>query len=693
MRVGILSFMMFDYIGQFIFPFALAVPSMYFASRYLLRKTGLYGIRVILISASLAFLYAISPTAFYFSHWYNYASFYAFLPATITGADYALEKGNYLLLAIISAVSSTDPRGFVFTLFIVLTMTLYKRGFYTFLKSVIPYLLLESRVFLYLLLGHSYYSQLSLDIESGQLWINYQTYSILESMRGIGVFNPDVTFYTGNLFFFYPISFIFIETGILGYLFLKKRKSISTYLLFLYLFTVLFITSTVPLGPFTITLDLIYPLLHVLQNTFAYGYLWIILPTYISEMVMAPLFLLVAMVLGEMSKRKILLPVLVMVLVSQGIFSSPAVLSGNYFGEYVTHDPPPIMMNLADFLKGSQGDVAFLGYGVGYSSYLDDLPHDLDPYGFMNHKQASLPFTQVSAEELNALGFQYVVTEGMKPNVTNLIPVWSEGNITVYKNMDFTYEINSPVYVYTSFNQLLGLNKSVNVLPEYLMYSISPKYLGGILGGNQAERIAFLYYKEYGIKPVSLEVKHLPYPTNFTDSIYTTYEILDVENAYPYLFFYEVGNNSFLNLNVSQGVYRVIFEYVSLPGGGVFSVFNGTTSVSVNTNSSMNLNFYCAGEIRDSGELQLRFTGDSISLLAGVILIPVNLKLNGTMNAVPITSYPNSGSLLGRSFSEPTSMSHLDLELSLNGVTTLALMLFVLRKHIIKWIKEVTAHI
>ncbi|MCY0849537.1 hypothetical protein [Sulfuracidifex metallicus] len=55
---------------------------------------------------------------------------------------------------------------------------------------------------------------------------------------------------------------------------------------------------------------------------------------------------------------------------------------------------------------------------------------------------------------------------------------------------------------------------------------------------------------------IHLDVKHLPFPTNFTDSICVTSEILKLESDYPYLSFYEASNNSSLNLHVKPGLYR-----------------------------------------------------------------------------------------------------------------------------------------
>ena len=112
------------WITYLLFPYAISVPSMYFSSRYFLNKyakeTKLWV--KISVSSTIAFLYAITPTAYYFSHWSNYAAFYALLPALIAGTFYSLEKGGLsgaILLSLFASLTTTDPRGFVYTLFII----------------------------------------------------------------------------------------------------------------------------------------------------------------------------------------------------------------------------------------------------------------------------------------------------------------------------------------------------------------------------------------------------------------------------------------------------------------------------------------------------------------------------------------------------------------------------------------------
>lgn len=299
----IISPMIADWVSYLIFPFALAVPSMYWASRHFLKKVEKLDFwRTFLISLIIAFLYAITPTAFYYSHWYNYAAFYALLPALIAGVDYSIDKRSPLALALFSSLTTTDPRGFVFTLFIVITMIIFRRNAKIFLMSIPFYFLINIRLFLYLILNFHTYSAISFSISQEQLWLNYCNYPLLDAMRGLGLFRPLVNFYPGNIAIDYLFSFSIVETGLLGYIFLNK-KSISSYLITIYLIIVILISSSVTLFGKSIEINAEYPLLNYLANTWVYKYLWIFLPTYLSEMVLAPIFLLASLVLGKISRK------------------------------------------------------------------------------------------------------------------------------------------------------------------------------------------------------------------------------------------------------------------------------------------------------------------------------------------------------------------------------------------------------
>jgi len=654
-----------DWISYFLFPFALSFPSMYFASRYFLDRFVDASNRVkIVTSIIVAFFYSISPTAYYFSHWSNYAAFYALLPALIAGAFYSLEKGGItgaFLLSLFASLTTTDPRGFVFTLFIVITVILYrhKKGdLITFLLSIPFYVLLNSRLFLYLFLNlHSYVSY-GYGISAVQLWLNYYTFNLLDSLRGLSLFRPLVSYLSFygtplshiNLLVVYIFSFAFVELGLLGYVFLKKR-SITTYFLFLYLFLVVIVSSNVYFLNHNITLNILYPLWGYLAQTSVYPYLWIFLPTYISEMILAPLYLLVALVLAKMLERYYFIPLVILICLAQFSFSASFVFSGNYQGQYNPVNPPSSVIELGKFLESHTEGNVFVNASSPFSAFLQFLP---------NVTNAPFYNTSKIGIILNEVGVQYVVTTENNTYVESIINshkdvftlVYNNSGFLVYKNNDFTYHIISPVYVNFNSTTIPPTNESLNVIPSYLMFNIPPKYIGGYIGNaSYAELLALSAYKQ-GINPVILKVKRLPNYTNFTDTINVNVYDQEILSKFPGISFIGVGEPSSLNLNVTPGYYKVVLVYVSVPGGGTFTITNGTYSLSVSTSSpNVSVVFSYLGKIFVSKGAKLIFNGNQDSYLLDVLFIPNNITLLTNFSGEPISSYPFVyGRALGTSY-------------------------------------------
>ncbi|QXJ31395.1 hypothetical protein [Saccharolobus shibatae] len=652
-----------EWLTYLLFPYAVSIPSMYFSSRYFLnryaKETKVWV--KILISATIAFLYAITPTAYYFSHWSNYAAFYALLPALIAGTFYSLEKGGSLgaiLLSLFASLTTTDPRGFVYTLFIVLSILLYRHklnDLKVFLYSIPFYLLLNSRLFVILFYNFHSFTSISFTISNQQLWLNYLTFPLLDSLRGLSLFRPLVSYLSfGNPVLIYVMSFTFVETGILGYIFLKKKGSPANYFLALYLFLVLLVSSYVNVLGYNLTLNLTYPFLDFLSQTFAYNYLWIFLPTYLTEMVLAPLFLLVALVMAKiLSKQYLLIPLFILIVLSQFAFSSSMVISGNYLGNYNPVNPPPLLVSLAKFLENNTIGNVFVSAVVpsNWSTFIGVLP---------NVTSAPLVNTSSVGTILNEYGVQYVVTTvndnytlsiiNSHKNVFTL--VYNDSYFLVYKNNDFTYNINSPIFINFEYPKVPNTNSSLNVVPSYLMFDIPPKYIGGYVGNaTYAELLALSAYKQ-GISPVKLNVKHLPYPTNFTDTINVNVYDEEVLSEFPGILFISVSSTSSLNLYVKPGFYKVVLAYVSIPGGGVFGVTNGSYSLSVSTSSSnTSIVFSYLGNIYVSSSVKLFFIGNSLSYLIGVMFIPYNMSIQHEFTGGNISSYPYPQ--LGRAFGYP----------------------------------------
>jgi len=654
-----------DWISYFLFPFALAFPSMYFASRYFLNRfTDAKDKIKIVTSIIVAFFYSISPTAYYFSHWGDYAAFYTILPALIAGTFYSLEKGGItgaFLLSLFASLTTTDPRGFIFTIFIVLTVLLYRHkkvDLITFLLSIPFYLLLNSRLFLYLLFNlHSYVSY-GYGISNVQLWLNYYTFNLLDSLRGLSLFRPLVSYLSFygtplshiNPLIVYVFSFAFVEIGLLGYIFLKKR-SVATYFLLLYLFLVLAVSSNVYFLSHDVAINILYPVWGYLAQTPLYPYLWIFLPTYISEMILVPLYLLVALVLTKMLKRYYFIPLVVLICLAQFSFSASFVLTGNYQGQYNPVNPPSSVVELGKFLESHTKGNVFVNASSPYSAFLQFLP---------NVTNAPFYNTSKIGIILNEMGIQYVVTTENNSYVESIINsdkdvftiVYNSSGFLVYKNNDFTYHIVSPVYVNFNSTTIPPTNESLNVIPSYLIFNIPSKYIGGYLGNaSYAELLALSAYKQ-GINPLTLKVKHLSNYTNFTDTINVNVYDQEILSKFPGISFIGVGEPSSLNLNITPGYYKVVLVYVSVPGGGTFTITNGTSSLSVSTSSpNVSVVFSYLGKIYVSKEAKLMFNGNQDSYLLDVMFIPNNVTLLTHFSSEPIPSYPSAyGRALGTAY-------------------------------------------
>ena len=688
-----------DWISYFLFPFALAFPSMYFASRYFLNKFTDAKDRVkVAASTIVALFYSISPTAYYFSHWSNYAAFYALLPALIAGTFYSLEKRGIIgafLLSLFSSLTTTDPRGFIFTLFIVLTVLLYrhkKADLITFLLSIPFYVLLNSRLFLYLLINlHSYVSY-GYGISNVQLWLNYYTFNLLDSLRGLSLFRPltsYLSFYGTplshvNPLIVYVFSFAFVELGLLGYIFLKKR-SIATYFLLLYLFLVLIVSSNFYFLNYNVTLNILYPVWGYLAQTLLYPYLWIFLPTYISEMILAPLYLLVALVLAKILERYYFIPLVALICLAQFSFSASFVLSGNYQGQYNPVNPPSSVVELGKFLESHTDGNVFVNASSPYNGFLQFLP---------NVTNASFYNTSKIGVILNEAGVQYVVTTENNTYVESIINshkgvftlVYNNSGFLAYKNNYFTYHIISPVYVNFNSTTIPPTNESLNVIPSYLIFNIPSKYIGGYLGNvSYAELLALSAYKQ-GIDPLTLKVKHLPSYTNFTDTIYVNVYDQEILSKYPGISFIGVGEPSSLNLDVASGYYKVVLVYVSVPGGGTFTITNGSSLLSVSTSApNVSVNFSYLGEIYVSKEAKLMFNGNQASYLLDVMFIPNNITLLTQFANEPISSYPSAyGRALGTAYT-PSSF----IPVLVNVITFLiTILIFLGREKILIIIKR-----
>ncbi|MCI2413783.1 MAG: hypothetical protein MPF33_00800 [Candidatus Aramenus sp.] len=626
------TFYWFQYL---LFPFALAVPSMYWAVRHFIyeiyEKVDFW--KMMAISSTTAFLYAVTPTAYYFSHWSNYAGFYAFIPALIAGVDYSLKKRNYLLLALFMSLTTTDPRGFVFAFFIALTYLLVRRDIKTFLLSLPLYFMINLRTFILIFFNIPAYNEVSQGISTVQLWLNYYTFPLLDSLRGLGLFHTFTPALGGNVVITYFLSFALLEFSVLGYIFVKNK--FTTYFLALYLFLSFFISSNVVFLGHVINLNPSYAVWEALQNTFLFKYLWIFLPTYISEMVLAPLFLLFSLVAYKINVKTTLL--LVFVVTGQLTFSLPNILSGNYQGYYNPIQIPQSYMEVAKFLESHAiGNVINLGFPLL-------LPNQYFP---------PVPFIYPKNEGklLNSLGVQYVVVYAENKSLINYFTAqafsvaFNNSQYVIFENPNFTYNLTSPFYLlfdYPNAN-LSPLNTSVNLAPAVV--NINSSWVGGYIGNSYADYLVYKAIKS-GLKPLTFHLQNLPNPTNFTYSFYETLNNTEIYSFFPGGVI-SVAKPSSLHLSSIYGDYEVVLAFISYPDEGSFVVGNGTYNLSVSPFGQTSLKFEYLGNMSFSGNLFLYYTGNSPAYLYQVWLIPHNLTFSN--HYINVTTVPSSTSLLGR---------------------------------------------
>ncbi len=645
---NVISPMTFYWIQYILFPFALAVPSMYWASRHFIKKiynrkigeeTGSNYYKLISISLMTAFLYAITPTAFYFSHWSDYAGFYAFMPALIAGIDYSLDKRNPIFLALFESLTTTDPRGFVFTFFITITFLLLRwKEFKTFFLSIPYYLLINIRTFILLFFNFNQYNSIGQGISEIQLWLNYYTFPLLDSLRGLGLFRPLVPFYVGNTELEYILSFAIIEFSILGYIFTRKNR-FSNYFIAFYLFLSLFISSYFVFFNKIITLDISYPVWSYLANTWAYKYLWLFLPTYISEMILCPLFLLFSLVAYNFvyANNKIAPLLIIFVIISQLTFSSPAIITGNYFGWYDPVKIPEPLNQVAQYLlKHSQGNV--LAFSISYP-----LPNEYSP-----------PFpilfnTTKIAKILNTLGVEYVVVPKNSSvakyfeSQDNMSLVFNNTYYLIFKNEDFTYYLTSPIYLIFNYpeglQEIVNMNITPNVLPSYLL--VNGSYVGGYIGNTTADKLVFYAIKN-NITPLQFHFKHLEFPSNFTDTINLNVYDASIINTYVNAPIISVSSPSVLHKEVKEGYYYVVISFISYPGSGYFVVGNGTYNLSISASGKVSLNFTYLGKMYFSKSLYLYYVGHNMAYFLNIWLIPTTIKGNYVVKNITTIPYPNS---------------------------------------------------
>ncbi|QIW22983.1 hypothetical protein EWF20_01610 [Sulfolobus sp. S-194] len=640
---------------SYAYPIFLGFVSMYFASYYILRTRYKE-----IISLIVAFLYIISPTFMYFTYWTDYSTFVALYPLFLVGLDYVNKKNfsllrSSILLSLLLTLVTTDPRGFIFsflTLFLYVMYRVIKRDFY-FLKIVLfsfPFYIMENvRTFYSLLVQHNVYVSTGSSISVVQLWLNYYTFSLSDNLRGIGLFAPLINFYSGNTLFSYVFSFFLPVFVVLSffYLFFKIIRTDAVFYFFLYSFLVISISSYIVVFNHVFNLNLIYYLNNWLKDSPLFPYMWVIIPSYLSEMIIAPLFLTfvyeINFLLTEKGEiqRLISLIILILVISAQLVFSSPSFASGNYEYNYVPLPVPQNLVQAAEYLHGAK--VAVYGTTIYYHGKY------YDPEVFAGvPNSVFIPFFNTThlGNILEYYGVEYVIAnENLSYFLSqkDLELVKNFSGIYVFKNLDYKSTFSSRgIYLVYNVNDL---NEDVAAVPYYLY--VPPEYLAGIIGGSEIYIKADVF-RNYSVK---IPAQRLPYPTNFSCTIYVNAHTLQILSAFPGISLIQVGNPASENIFVSPGKYAVVLTYISYSEGGVIEICNGSVSLSVDTaNTTLSVVSSYLGIISSNGEIEIIHPDNKITYIVNLELIPYSLWVNDTINLHPknvtVVTYPVVGDVI-----------------------------------------------
>ncbi|BFH73162.1 hypothetical protein SJAV_11060 [Sulfurisphaera javensis] len=638
---------------NYAYPIFLGYLSAFFATRYILNSKYKD-----IIAFLTAFLYVVSPTFMYFTYWSNYVTFVALYPILLVGLSYVSKLSTLkgaILLSFLLTLTTTDPRGFVFsflTLFLYVIYQLVRRNF-RYIKlaffSLPLYVVENIRTFYALFVQQHVYTSIGNSISVVQLWLNYNTFSFADNLRGIGLFVPLVNFYAGNYFFSYLFSFFLPVFVILGVVFYAERV-IKTDVIFyfsLYIFLVIFLSSSITIFNHTFTLNFIYYLNDWLKQTPFFPYMWIILPTYLSEMIPAPLFLTFAFIGDQIILTRREIPRLIgimfviLVIIAQLVFSYPSYATGNYYGNYVPTPIPKNLVEVAEYLHGAK--VAVYGGPIYYNGKWYSAE------GFAGIPNAVfLPFYNTTSlgEILQYYGVEYVVAN---KNISYFLAqkdlklVANFSGIYIFKNLDYRANFTSQG-VYILVGPVTDLNEDVAVVPPYIY--VPPQYLAGVICGGEIYLKADVFHN-YSVK---IPAQRLPYPTNFSCTIYVNSGAQAILSSFPGISLIQVGSPASEYISTSPGCYAVVLTYVAYPKGGVIEISNGTASLTVNTqNVSMEVITTYLGKIYTTGKLKLIHPDSRITYLVSLELIPYSLFIKNVIlhpKNVTVTVYPVEGDVI-----------------------------------------------
>ncbi|BCU66564.1 hypothetical protein HS7_00010 [Sulfolobales archaeon HS-7] len=681
-------------------PLFIGFISMYFSSRYFLTKyfSRKFSLRIGVISGITASLFTISPTFMYYTYWVNYATFVALVPVLLAGLDLSLSLHNWKTpfgIALFASLSTTDPRGFLFTIILTVIYVLFYslrsslRELIYFVEAIPIYLLVNIRTFLSLFLNSRVLTSYSTSISNSQLWLNYLTYSFEDNLRGIGLFRPFVNFFPGNFVVSYTLSFIFPFFLIVGTIFAYRKIRSTPVLLFLgiYLGLVIILSSSVTVFGKNVTLDLIYYVNDFLVRTPFYNYMWLILPTYLPEIMIAPFFLVFSMLAYVMTERSnmALYLLLMLVITSQLVFSYSSYATGNYAGNYVPTCIPEPLIKMAEIANGSKiliyspGEIEF--DGRNYSGLIEGgFPNSLvNPVNFSYIVKNPTPIMEYLGAKYMALIDEPEMFKEIRGD-PGLKLVYNQSGFALFQDCEFSPAFRSTgATILANYPQSLEfINSSTQAyIPGYI--AVPFQLVSGVLDGNITCLLAVVY-SNYSVK---IPLHRIPFPYNFTADIDGSFCTFHVLSNFPGISVIEVVGIAKERVKLLPGTYDVLIQYVSFPSGGIIEISNGTLTYNVSTNSSLGIrvteieNYTSPGYIcliyPDNTKVFLvRVEAVSVSAVSKIELRPEDVCV--TTNPVSNNGIPSVGyTIVTGKVTEPRSYT--DYLIEVNGVTVLIVVL------------------
>jgi hypothetical protein len=175
---------------------------------------------------------------------------------------------------------------------------------------------------------------------------------------------------------------------------------------------------------------------------------------------------------------------------------------------------------------------------------------------------------------------------------------------------------------------------------------IPEQYLAGVIGGNST----YLLYDIYQNYSLNIPAQRLPYPVNFSCTIYITSTSIQILSTFPGARLIQVFNPASESIKVpwGDGYYYIILSYVQYPGGGIIKVSNGSYSVAFNTNGELRV-VEAEMKILVHGEIVLSHVDNLPIYIVGMEAIPTQLLSSGIHldpKNVTVVYYPVTGNVI-----------------------------------------------